>query len=316
MDLRRNINEKGQVVVEQGVIVGCAGGMYENIAEAADILRGRTVGNGYFSLSVYPASAPIALAMAKDGLTADLLEAGALVKSAFCGPCFGAGDTPAHNTLSVRHATRNFANREGSKPSAGQIAAVALMDARSIAATALSGGVLTAATDIDYTVTPRTYRYTPSIYEKRVYNGFGKPDPSVELRMGPNIADWPKMPKMEDDLLVRLCAVIRDEVTTTDKLIRPARRRLTAQPHRALRICSFRRVPEYVGRAKAMRALDEARAGKRNAPQEALDVLAKIGGDAARTVSSCIFARSRATAARRAGGVLSEGSRREGEYLL
>ena len=292
MDLRRNINEKGQVVVEQGVIVGCAGGMYENIAEAADILRGKSVGNGYFSLSVYPASAPIALAMAKDGLAADLMEAGALVKSAFCGPCFGAGDTPAHNTLSIRHATRNFANREGSKPAAGQIAAVALMDARSIAATALSGGVLTAATDIEYTVTPRKYRFTPSIYEKRVYNGFGKADPGAQLRMGPNIADWPMMPKMEDDLLVRLCAVIRDEVTTTDELIPSGETSsYRSNPIALSEYALSRRVPEYVGRAKAVRALDEARR-EGNTPQEVLDVLAQVGGDASRTsVGSCIFAR-------------------------
>lgn len=292
MDLRRNINGKGQVTVEQGIIVGCAGGLYENIAEAADILRGRSVGSGYFSLSVYPASAPIALAMAKDGLTADLMEAGALVKSAFCGPCFGAGDTPAHNTLSIRHATRNFANREGSKPSGGQIAAVALMDARSIAATALNGGVLTAATDIDYAVTPRTYRYDPAIYEKRVYNGYGKADPAAELRMGPNIADWPKMPRMEDDLLLRLCAVIRDEVTTTDELIPSGETSsYRSNPIKLSEFALSRRVPEYVGRAKAVRALDEARR-EGQAPQEVLEILRQVGGDAEKTsVGSCVFAK-------------------------
>ncbi|HHT17449.1 MAG TPA: hydratase, partial [Papillibacter sp.] len=292
MDLRRNINEKGQIVVEQGVIVGCAGGMYENIAEAADILRGKSIGDGYFDLSVYPSSAPIALAMTKDGLSADLMEAGALVKSAFCGPCFGAGDTPAHNTLSIRHATRNFANREGSKPSGGQIASVALMDARSIAATAANGGVLTAATDIEYTVTPRKYNYTPSIYEKRVYNGFGKADPSVELRMGPNITDWPTMPKMEEDLLVRLCAVIRDEVTTTDELIPSGE--TSSYRSNPLALSEFtlsRRVPEYVGLSKAVRALEEARR-EGNVPQEVLDVLQQVDGDAARTsVGSVIFAK-------------------------
>ncbi|UOO38749.1 hydratase [Oscillospiraceae bacterium CM] len=292
LDLHRSINDKGQIVVEQGVIVGCSGGMYENISEAADIMNGRSVGNGYFSLSVYPSSTPIGLAMTKDGISETLMEAGALIKSAFCGPCFGAGDTPAHNTLSIRHATRNFANREGSKPSGGQIAAVALMDARSIAATAANGGVLTAATDIDYTVTPRTYHYDPSIYEKRVYNGFGKPDPSVELRFGPNIADWPTMHRMDDDLLVRLCAVIRDDVTTTDELIPSGETSsYRSNPIALSEFTLSRRVPEYVGRSKEVRALEEARRGG-EAPAEITAVLQKVGGDIKKTtVGSCVFAK-------------------------
>ena len=212
MDLMRSINEKGEVCAQQGVIVGCSGGMYENIVEAAAIIKGKSVGNGYFDLSVYPSSSPIGLAITKDGTAAELMEAGAVIKPAFCGPCFGAGDTPANNTLSIRHATRNFANREGSKPASGQVSAVALMDARSIAATAINGGVLTAATDIEYTVPPREYKFERGIYDKRCYFGFGKADPSVELRFGPNIADWPKMPKMEKDLLFKLCAVIDDPV--------------------------------------------------------------------------------------------------------
>ncbi|MEL4105656.1 hydratase [Oscillospiraceae bacterium WX1] len=292
LDLHRSMNDKGQIVVEQGVIVGCSGGMYENISEAADILSGRSVGNGYFSLSVYPSSTPIGLAMTKDGISETLMEAGALIKSAFCGPCFGAGDTPAHNTLSIRHATRNFANREGSKPSGGQIAAVALMDARSIAATAANGGVLTAATDIDYSVTPRTYRYDPAIYEKRVYNGFGKPDPTVALRFGPNIADWPKMHRMDDDLLVRLCAVIRDDVTTTDELIPSGETSsYRSNPIALSEFTLSRRVPEYVGRSKAVRDLETARrAGE--APAEIAAVLQKVGGDIKKTtVGSCIFAK-------------------------
>ena len=292
LDLRRNINGKGQVTVGQGVIVGCSGGMYENISEAADILNGKSVGNGYFSLSAYPSSAPIGLAMTRDGITETLMAAGALVKSAFCGPCFGAGDTPAHNTLSIRHATRNFANREGSKPSGGQIAAVALMDARSIAATAANGGILTAATDIDYTVTPREYKYDPTIYEKRVYNGFGKADPTVELRLGPNITDWPKMHRMDDDLLVRLCAVIRDEVTTTDELIPSGE--TSSYRSNPIALSGFalsRRVPEYVGRSKAVRALEEARRGGEN-PAEIEEVLKKVGGDIKKTtVGSCVFAK-------------------------
>jgi aconitate hydratase len=290
--LQRNINDKGQVTVEQGVIVGCSGGMYENISEAADILNGQSVGNGYFDLSVYPSSTPIGLAMTKDGISASLMEAGALIKSAFCGPCFGAGDTPANNTLSIRHATRNFANREGSKPGNGQIAAVALMDARSIAATAANGGILTAATDIDYAVTPRDYKYDPTIYEKRIYNGFGKPDPSVELRFGPNIADWPKMFRMDDDLLVRLCAVIRDDVTTTDELIPSGETSsYRSNPIALSEFTLSRRVPEYVGRSKALRALEEARRGG-EVPAEVAEALKKVGGDVRKTtVGSCVFAK-------------------------
>jgi aconitate hydratase len=292
MDLRRSINDKGQIAVEQGVIVGCSGGMYENISEAADILTGKSVGDGYFSLSVYPSSAPIGLAMTKDGISATLMETGALIKSAFCGPCFGAGDTPAHNTLSIRHATRNFANREGSKPGNGQIAAVALMDARSIAATAANGGILTAATDIEYDITLREYKYDPAIYEKRVYNGFGKADPSVELRLGPGIADWPKMHRMDDDLLVKLCAVIRDEVTTTDELIPSGETSsYRSNPIALSEFTLSRRVPEYVGRSKAVRMLEEARRSGKT-PPEAAEVLKKVGGDIKKTtVGSCVFAK-------------------------
>ena len=292
LDLRRSVNADGKIAVEQGVIVGCSGGMYENISEAADILRGKSVGNGYFSLSVYPSSAPIGLAMTRDGISEILMETGALLKSAFCGPCFGAGDTPANNTLSVRHATRNFANREGSKPGARQIAGVALMDARSIAATAANGGVLTAATDIDYAVTPREYKYDSTIYDKRVYNGFGRPDPSVELRLGPNIADWPKMYRMDDDLLVRLCAVIRDEVTTTDELIPSGE--TSSYRSNPLALSEFtlsRRVPEYVGRSKAVRDLETARRNDEK-PAEIAEVLRQVGGDVNRTtVGSCVFAK-------------------------
>ena len=292
LDLRRNISEDGKILAEQGVIVGCSGGMYENISEANDILEGKSVGNGYFSLSVYPSSAPVGLAMTKDGIAASLMEAGALIKSAFCGPCFGAGDTPANNTLSIRHATRNFANREGSKPANGQIAAVALMDARSIAATAVNGGVLTAGTDIDYEVTPRDYKYDPGVYEKRVYNGFGKPDPSVELRFGPNITDWPKMHKMGDDLLVKLAAVIRDEVTTTDELIPSGETSsYRSNPIALSEFALSRRVPEYVEHSKAVRALEDARRDG-NTPEEVAAVLQKVVGEASKTiVGSCVFAK-------------------------
>ena len=291
LDLLRCINSRGEVAAEQGVIVGCAGGMYENIAEAATILRGRSVGDGYFSLSVFPASTPVSLAITRDGITQTLMEAGALIKPAFCGPCFGAGDTPAHNTLSIRHATRNFASREGSKPSAGQISAVALMDARSIAATAANGGVLTAATDIEYSCQPAVYRYDGSVYKKRCYNGLGKPETPVELRRGPNITDWPEFPKMEDDMLVRLCAVIRDEVTTTDELIPSGETSsYRSNPVALSEFTLSRRVPGYAAVSKAARALEEARRSG-GAPAEVVNLLEKLGGDVSKTsIGSCIFA--------------------------
>jgi len=292
LDLVSSINERGEVTCEQGLIVGCAGGMYENISEAADILRGASVGSGYFELSVYPASGPIALSITRDGLAETLMESGALIKPAFCGPCFGAGDTPAHNTLSIRHATRNFANREGSKPGNGQIAAVALMDARSIAATARSGGVLTAATDIEYSVTPREYIYDGSVYEKRCYDGFGKPDPDAGLRLGPNITDWPEFKKPEDDLLIRLCAVIRDDVTTTDELIPSGETSsYRSNPIALSEFTLSRRVPEYVAASKAVRDMEASRRDG-SPPAEVVEVLKKAGGDIMTTsVGSCIFAK-------------------------
>ena len=292
LDLSRCIDAEGNIRCDQGVIVGCAGGMYENIVEAAAILKGKSTGNSYFDLSVYPASAPINLALVKDGTAETLLEAGAVMKPCFCGSCFGAGDTPAHNTLSIRHATRNFANREGSKPSDGQIASVALMDARSIAATAANGGVLTAATDIDYTVAPHTYHYTDGIYEKRCYFGFGKAQPETELKLGPNITDWPVMPRMEDNLLVRLCAVIPDEVTTTDELIPSGETSsYRSNPVRLSEFALSRRVPEYVGLSKTVRELETARRGG-EIPAELGEILNTLGADGAHTsVGSCVMSR-------------------------
>ena len=286
LDLRHNI-ENGKIHCDQGVIVGCSGGMYENIMEAAAILKDQSIGNGYFDMSVYPSSTAISLAVTRNGAAATLMEAGCVMKPAFCGPCFGAGDTPANNTLSIRHATRNFANREGSKPANGQIAAVALMDARSIAATARNGGVLTAATDIDYELPTKeelTYHYDGSVYEKRCYQGFGKADPTAQLRFGPNIKDWPRMPKLRDDLLVQLTAVIRDPVTTTDELSPSGETSsYRSNPIGLSEFALSRRVPEYVGRCKAVR--DGALSG------EAAAVLAKLGGDPERTsVGSCIYA--------------------------
>ena len=292
MDLRKSIGPDGAVRCDQGVIVGCAGGMYENIREAAAILKGKSIGDGYFDLSVYPSSAPINLAIIRDGTAAELIEAGAVMKPCFCGPCFGAGDTPAHNTLSIRHATRNFANREGSRPADGQIAAVALMDARSIAATAANGGVLTAATDIDYHVTPGDYHFDGSIYQKRCYNGFGHPRPDTELRLGPNISDWPKMPKLEDDLLVQLAAVIPDEVTTTDELIPSGETSsYRSNPVRLSEFALSRRVPDYVQRSKAARAMEEAHLRGETAP-EAAAVLERLGRTSENvTVGSCVLSR-------------------------
>lgn len=294
MDLRRNIVD-GKVTCEQGVLVGCSGGMYENIAEAAAILRDQSIGSGYFEMSVYPSSTPISLAVTRSGAAATLMEAGCVMKPAFCGPCFGAGDTPANNALSIRHATRNFANREGSKPGSGQISAVALMDARSIAATARNGGVLTAATDIDYdppTAEELRYHYDGSVYDKRCYNGFGKADPDAPLRYGPNIKDWPRMPKLEEDLLVQLCAVIHDPVTTTDELIPSGETSsYRSNPIGLSEFALSRRAPEYVSRSKAVRALEEARQ-RGETPAEAQAILELVGGDSRRTtIGSCVFAR-------------------------
>ncbi len=290
MDLCHNVDLSGQIHCDQGVIVGCAGGMYENIAEASDILKDKSIGNGYFDLSVYPSSTPISLALMNDGIASELLSAGAVIKPAFCGPCFGAGDTPANNTLSIRHATRNFANREGSKPADGQIAAVALMDARSIAATAANGGILTAATDIDYTITEHEYHYTDDIYKKRVYFGFGKADPSVELKLGPNITNWPEMPAMKDDLMVQLCAVIHDDVTTTDELIPSGESSsYRSNPIKLSDLALSRRVPDYVARSKAAREV-EREAASGNLRDDIVKKLEACGGDPSKTsFGSCIF---------------------------
>lgn len=242
----------GQIQVDQGIIAGCAGGLYENLEEAAAILNGGSVGNGAFALSVYPASTPINQAMAENGILASLLEAGVVVKPCFCGPCFGAGDVPNHRGLSIRHTTRNFPNREGSKPGEGQQAMVALMDARSIAATAAHGGILTAANEVPYMVERRPYHYNGAIYQKRCYNGLGKAKPEEELIMGPNITDWPAIEPLKDDLLVHLAAVIRDPVTTTDELIPSGE--TSSYRSNPLRLAEFalsRREPAYVKRAKA-----------------------------------------------------------------
>ena len=250
----------GGVWADQGVIAGCAGGLFDNITEAADILRGKFTGSGAFSFDVYPTSVPVSLELMKIGATADLLESGAIIKPSFCGPCFGAGDVPANNGLSLRHTTRNFPNREGSKPGEGQFAGVCLMDARSIAATAANGGRITPATEADYAPVHHEYHFDDTVYKNRVYYGFGKADPSVELQMGPNITDWPKMYQLSDNLLVELAAVIHDPVTTTDELIPSGE--TSSYRSNPLRLAEFtlsRRVPEYVGRSKAVAEQEKAR---------------------------------------------------------
>lgn len=250
----------GKLYVEQGIIAGCAGGGFENICDAADILKGKYIGNDVFTLAVYPASMPIMMELVKNGRAAELLETGAVIKPAFCGPCFGAGDTPANGTLSIRHSTRNFPNREGSKIQNGQIASVALMDARSIAATAAAKGYLTPATDLDVEYTGTTYHFDAGIYENRVYNGFGKADPSEELRFGPNIKDWPEMPALTEDVLLKMCSVIHDPVTTTDELIPSGETSsYRSNPIGLAEFTLSRRDPAYVGRAKAVHETEIAR---------------------------------------------------------
>ncbi|MCL2078650.1 MAG: hydratase [Oscillospiraceae bacterium] len=285
LDLKKCIGKDGKIICEQGIVVGCAGGMFDNISEVADILEDNDIGNGYFDLSIYPASAPISLAITENGISQTLLKAGVVIKPAFCGPCFGAGDTPAHNTLSIRHATRNFASREGSKPANNQIAAVALMDARSIAATAMNKGVLTAATDINYTKKQREYRYSGAIYEKRVYNGFGKPDPAAELRIGPNITGWPKFHELKDNMLIKLCAVIFDDVTTTDELIPSGETSsYRSNPIALAEHTLCRRVPGYVKASKDVRDNIDS--------DEVAEIFHKTGADKETTsVGSCIFAK-------------------------
>lgn len=250
----------GKLLVEQGIIAGCAGGGFENICDAADILRGGSIGNDVFTLSVYPASMPVYHALMKNGVAAELTEAGAVLKTAFCGPCFGAGDTPANGTFSIRHSTRNFPNREGSKLQNGQLASVALMDARSIAATAANKGILTPATEYNGTFTRPAYFFDRTIYENRVFDSKGKADPTVEIRFGPNIKDWPAMTALTKHLLLRVVAEIHDPVTTTDELIPSGETSsFRSNPLGLAEFTLSRKDPAYVGRAKTVRALEEAR---------------------------------------------------------
>ena len=257
--LRDKISD-GKLRVQQGVIAGCAGGNYTNVVEAANLLRGRNIGDGEFALSVYPSSQPVFINLTRQGYAADLMEAGAIVRTAFCGPCFGAGDTPCNNGLSVRHTTRNFPNREGSKPGNHQMAAVALMDARSIAATAAAGGVLTSAEAFDGWGDVPEYTFDPTVYERRVYNSFGRPT-GEKLVYGPNIRDWPEMSALTENILLRVCSRILDPVTTTDELIPSGE--TSSYRSNPLGLAEFtlsRRDPEYVGRSKAVDRMEKARA--------------------------------------------------------
>ena len=287
----------GKLYVDQGIIAGCAGGGFENICAAADIIKGHNIGSDAFTFSVYPASTPIYMELVKNGAVATLMETGAIVKTAFCGPCFGAGDTPANNAFSIRHSTRNFPNREGSKPGEGQMSSVALMDARSIAATAANGGKLTAATDLDVEYTNPEYHYNASLYEKRVYNGWGKAEPDAELRFGPNIKDWPEMPALTNDLLVKVCSYITDPVTTTDELIPSGETSsYRSNPERLSEFALSRRDPQYVGRSKVMRQIERDREAGKALPEEVMKVYealtkAGVANDPANTdIGSTIFA--------------------------
>ena len=269
----------GKLRVQQGVIAGCSGGNYDSVVQAARVLKGANTGCGEFSLSVYPTSQPVALELTRRGYIYDLMEAGAIVRTAFCGPCFGAGDTPANNGLSIRHTTRNFPNREGSKPGNGQLSAVALMDARSIAATAANGGILTPATDLPEETWDEACEYTfdDAPYKKRVYWGFGKAEPSDELVEGPNIKPWPAMEPLGDDILLKVCSKIMDPVTTTDELIPSGETSsFRSNPLGLAEFTLSRRDPAYVGRSKEVDAVE-----KRRVAGEAAGDLAELGAELA-----------------------------------
>ncbi len=256
----KNKIKDGKLMVDQGIIAGCAGGGFENICAAADIMKGSFIGSDSFTLSVYPASMPVYMELIRNGQAAALLETGAVLKTAFCGPCFGAGDTPANNAFSIRHSTRNFPNREGSKLQNGQIASVALMDARSIAATAANKGVLTAATDFDGEIRKYQYHFDSKIYANRVFDSKGVADPSVEIQFGPNIKDWPKMGALPENLVLQVVAEIHDPVTTTDELIPSGE--TSSYRSNPLGLAEFtlsRKDPEYVGRAKEIQKAETAR---------------------------------------------------------
>lgn len=256
----RNKIHNGKLYVDQGIIAGCAGGGFENICDVADILKGSSIGRDEFSLNIYPASQPIFMELVKNGRVADIIESGAIIRTAFCGPCFGAGDVPFNNGLSIRHSTRNFPNREGSKINDGQIASVALMDARSIAATAANKGYLIPATEFDVNFTKPKYYFDKFIYKNRVYDGFGKANELEKIKFGPNIVDWPKMSSLDDNLLLKVVSVINDSVTTTDELIPSGE--TSSYRSNPLKLSEFtlsRKDPNYVKRAKEIKKAEQAR---------------------------------------------------------
>ena len=275
LDLKSKVRN-GKLYVDQGIIAGCAGGGFENICDAADILKGTSIGADEFTLSVYPASTPIYMELVKNGAVANLMATGAIVKTAFCGPCFGAGDTPANNAFSIRHSTRNFPNREGSKVQNGQVSSVALMDARSIAATAANKGYLTAATDVDVNYTKPKYFFDKTIYENRVFDSKGVADPSVEIQFGPNIKDWPAMSELPENMVLKVVSEIHDPVTTTDEL-NPSGETSSfrSNPLGLAEFALSRKDPMYVGRAKeiqkAQKAVEEGKC-----PVEAVEELKAV----------------------------------------
>ena len=300
-NIKVNLKDKvinGKLYIDQGVIAGCAGGTFDNIADAADILNGQSIGADDFALSVYPSSQPTFMALVENGAIAKLMAAGATIRSAFCGPCFGAGDVPSNNGFSIRHSTRNFPNREGSKPGNGQIASVALMDARSIAATAVNKGFLTSALDIDVNFTKPKYFFNKTVYENRVYNGFGKADNSVELKLGPNITDWPKMSSLTENLMLRAASVITDPVTTTDELIPSGE--TSSYRSNPLGLAEFtlsRKDPMYVKRAKDIQLAEKARISGKNPfeineqLEKAFKTVSKFNADITNTgIGSFIYA--------------------------
>jgi len=262
-EIKFNLTDKivdGRIKVDQAIIAGCSGGTFENISKAAEILSNASTGSDYFNMSIYPASQPVYLELLKNGAFAKLTEAGAIIKPSFCGPCFGAGDTPANNAFSIRHTTRNFINREGSKPGIGQISSVALMDALSIAATAANGGFLTSATEIEFEDIKPVYHFNDTVYKNRNYNGFDKADNNAELKYGPNIVDWPKMASLSDNVLLKMVTVINDAVTTTDEFIPSGE--TSSYRSNPLKLAEFtlsRKDPLYVGKAKAVQVFERER---------------------------------------------------------
>ncbi len=259
LDLRSKLHN-GRFRVDQADIAGCSGGSFENLVHASRIMDGKAIPNEFFTMSIYPASNPVYMELIRSGYIQKLISSGAIIKPAFCGPCFGAGDVPANGSIAIRHTTRNFPNREGSKPAEMQLSSVALMDARSIAATAVNGGYLLPATEVDYDDSAPEYRFDPSIYAKTVYNGFGNPKPDTQLRLGPNITDWPKMRALEKNVLLEVCSVIPDAVTTTDELIPSGdTSSYRSNPIRMSDFTLMRRDPDYVGRAKKVQQLELAR---------------------------------------------------------